>query len=113
MTAGDEEPVAKALEKLIGMRAYMRSKSFEGTVDETIPGKVGMTGAQIDEMYQLMAIANYEDRFVIPTTHREYAEDAYGLKGECGFSFGDGCGEPKRAVEWTGLFAKNASKQKV
>ena len=113
LTAGDEEPVARALEKLIAMRAYMRSKHYEGEADETLPGKVGMTGGQIDDMYRLMAIANYEDRFVIPTTHREYAEDAYGLRGECGFSFGDGCGEPKRAIEWTGLFAKSAAKEKA
>ena len=38
-----------------------------------------------------MAIANYEDRFVIPTTHREVTEDAYELRGQCGFTFGDGC----------------------
>ena len=38
-----------------------------------------------------MAIANYEDRFVIPTTHRETAEDAFELRGDCGFSFGNGC----------------------
>jgi nitrate reductase beta subunit len=38
-----------------------------------------------------MAIANYEDRFVIPTAHREVGEDAYRLKGSCGFSFGEGC----------------------
>ncbi|MEZ5895422.1 MAG: nitrate reductase subunit beta [Parvularculaceae bacterium] len=113
LTAGDEEPVARALEKLIAMRAYMRSKHYEGDADESLPGKVGMTGGQIDEMYQLMAIANYEDRFVIPTTHREYAEDAFDLRGECGFSFGDGCGEPKRAIEWTGLFAKSAAKEKA
>jgi len=34
-----------------------------------------------------MAIANYEDRFVIPTAHRELGEDAYDLRGSCGFSF--------------------------
>ena len=113
LTAGDEEPVAKALEKLIAMRAYMRSISYEGEEDKSIPGKVGMTAEQIGEMYQLMAIANYEDRFVIPTTHREYAENAYDLRNDCGFSFGEGCGEPKQAVEWTGLFAKNPSKEKV
>ncbi len=33
-----------------------------------------------------MAIANYEDRFVIPTAHREVGEDAYDLRGSCGFS---------------------------
>jgi nitrate reductase beta subunit len=44
-------------------------------------------------MYQVMAIANYEDRFVIPTTHREYAENAFDVRGGCGFSFGNGCSE--------------------
>ncbi len=42
-------------------------------------------------MYQIMAIANYEDRFVIPTAHRELGEDAYDLRGSCGFSFGNAC----------------------
>ena len=113
LTAGDEEPVAKALEKLIAMRAYMRGVHYENNIDPTLPGKVGMTADQIGEMYQLMAIANYEDRFVIPTSHREYAENAYDLKGGCGFSFGEGCGEPKNAPQWTGLFAKAASKEKA
>ncbi|MDI6839207.1 MAG: nitrate reductase subunit beta, partial [Rhizobiaceae bacterium] len=45
----------------------------------------------IEEMYHIMAIANYEDRFVIPTTHREVTEDAYDVRGSCGFSFGNGC----------------------
>ncbi len=73
------------------MRAYMRSKTIEGVIDEGIAQRVGLSGAQIEEMYHVMAIANYEDRFVIPTTHREVTEDAYELRGQCGFSFGDGC----------------------
>ena len=32
-------------------------------------------------MYHVMAIANYEDRFVIPTTHREYAENTFDVRG--------------------------------
>ena len=52
---------------------------------------MGLTAKQIEEMYHIMAIANYEDRFVIPTTHREVTEDAYELRGQCGFTFGDGC----------------------
>ena len=44
-------------------------------------------------MYRVMAIANYEDRFVIPTTHREYAENTFDLRGQCGFSFGNGCSD--------------------
>jgi hypothetical protein len=42
-------------------------------------------------MYKIMAIANYEDRFVIPTGHREETLDAFGESGGCGFSFGNGC----------------------
>ena len=30
---------------------------------------------------------------MIPTTHREYAEDAFELRGSCGFSFGNGCSD--------------------
>jgi nitrate reductase beta subunit len=29
---------------------------------------------------------------VIPTSHREVSENAYEIKGGCGFSFGNGCG---------------------
>ena len=51
-------------------------------------------------MHRYLAIANYEDRFVIPTSHKETAEDAYGIKGACGFSFGNGCdaGEPHSSL---------------
>ncbi len=49
-------------------------------------------------MYQVMAIANYEDRFVIPTTHREYAENAFDIRGGCGFSFGNGCSDGSSEV---------------
>jgi nitrate reductase beta subunit len=65
-----------------------------------------MTIEQVEEMYRYMAIANYEDRFVIPTTHREYAENAYDLRGGCGFSFGNGCSDGSTA---TSLFG-NAKK---
>jgi len=91
LTAGDEEPVALALERMLAMRGYMRAKTVDGRLDEHIAARVGLTGAAIEEMYQVMAIANYEDRFVIPTAHREWSEDAYDLRGSCGFSFGNGC----------------------
>ena len=47
----------------------------------------------VEDMYHVMAIANYEDRFVIPSAHREYAENAFDLRGGCGFSFGNGCSD--------------------
>lgn len=91
LTAGVEEPIAECLERMLAMRAYMRAKTVDGVVDESIATAVGLTGAQIEEMYHVMAIANYEDRFVIPTGHREDAEDMFDERGGCGFSFGNGC----------------------
>jgi len=101
LTAGDEEPIAQALERLLAMRAYMRAKTIDGIIDESIAQRVRLTGRHIEDMYQIMAIANYEDRFVIPTAHRELGEDAYQIRGSCGFSFGNGCSEGRTR---TGLF---------
>ena len=91
LTAGKEAPVVTALERMLAMRAYMRAKTIDRVIDEVVAEKVGLTGAMIEDMYQIMAIANYEDRFVIPTTHREISEDAYDVRGSCGFTFGNGC----------------------
>jgi nitrate reductase beta subunit len=108
LTAGKEEPVALGLERMLAMRAYMRAKTIDGVIDEGVAKRVGLTSLAIEDMYQTMAIANYEDRFVIPTTHREVDEDAYDLRGSCGFTFGNGCsggetpvnlfGSPKKAA---------------
>ena len=91
LTAGDEKPIAQALERMLAMRAYMRAKSVEGVTDEAIATRVGITGRMIEDMYRIMALADYEDRFVIPTTHREQVEEAYDLRGDCGFTDGNGC----------------------
>lgn len=91
LTAGDEEPVAAALERMLAMRAYMRARHVDGELRPDILRRAGLTGGQVEEMYRLLALANYEDRFVIPTTHREYAENAFDLRSSCGFSFGNGC----------------------
>jgi len=93
LTAGDEEPVAQGLERMLAMRAYMRAKTIDGEIKPDIAEKVGLNPALIEDMYRIMAIANYEDRFVIPSSHREYAENAYDLRGDCGFSFGNGCSD--------------------
>ncbi|PRD41868.1 nitrate reductase subunit beta [Phyllobacterium phragmitis] len=108
LTAGNEEPVALALERMLAMRAYMRAKSIDGRMDERIAEKVGLTGATIEDMYRIMAIANYEDRFVIPTAHREWSEDAFDLRSSCGFSFGNGC---SGGTSETNLFGTKQTKK--
>ncbi|MGB0439549.1 MAG: nitrate reductase subunit beta, partial [Paracoccaceae bacterium] len=92
LTAGDEPPVVTALERMLAMRSYMRSKTIDGVIDEAIAARVGMSGRMIEDMYKIMALADYEDRFVIPTTHREQVEGAYDLRSGCGFTDTNGCG---------------------
>ena len=75
------------------LRGDERAKNVDGTGSHTANEKVKMSVNEVEEMYRVMAIANYEDRFVIPTTHREYAENAFNVRGGCGFSFGNGCSE--------------------
>ncbi|UXM93917.1 nitrate reductase subunit beta [Bartonella sp. HY329] len=102
LTAGKEEPVISALERMLAMRAYMRAKTVDGVIDPSIPEKVGMDREMIEHMYHVMAIANYEDRFVVPTAHREVSEDAYEIRGSCGFSFGNGCSGSSSTAELFG-----------
>ncbi|HEB28620.1 MAG TPA: nitrate reductase subunit beta, partial [Porticoccus sp.] len=92
LTAGDEAPVKLALKRLLAMRAYKRSQIVDNEQDLQVLEEVGLTELQVEEMYRYLAIANYEDRFVIPTAHREEAmSEAFAERGGCGFSFGNGC----------------------
>ncbi|MEN9905272.1 MAG: nitrate reductase subunit beta, partial [Pseudomonadota bacterium] len=93
LTAGDTVPVARALERMLAMRAYQRGKHVDGVVNQSVLEQAQLSAAEVEEMYRVMAIANYEDRFVIPSSHREYAENAFDVRGGCGFSFGNGCSE--------------------
>ncbi len=113
LTAGKEEPVVLGLERMLAMRAYMRSLTVDGVVNAEVLERVGLTQLQVEEMYRYMAIANYEDRFVVPTSHREYASstfDAYGEQGGCGFSFGSGCSSGNSD---TNLFGGNSKPQRT
>ncbi|MBO6488978.1 MAG: hypothetical protein HVK34_05010, partial [Pelagibacteraceae bacterium] len=98
LTAGKEEPVVNALKRMIAMREYMREKKVKGINNPELLKQVGLDEATLTDMYRIMALANYEDRFVIPTNHREYSGDtpfdneiAFNTRSSCGFSFGNGC----------------------
>jgi nitrate reductase beta subunit len=102
LTAGDTAPVVRALERMLAMRVYQREKHVEGRVNTAALQQVGMTQLEVEDMYHVMAIANYEDRFVIPSTHREYAENTFDIRGGCGFSFGSGCSDGESKVSLFG-----------
>ncbi len=65
LSAGDTGPVLRALKRMMAMRHYMRSQTVEGVTDTRAIDEVGLSVARVEEMYRYLAIANYEDRFVI------------------------------------------------
>jgi nitrate reductase / nitrite oxidoreductase, beta subunit len=71
LTAGDEEPIRFVLKRLTVMRAYMRALTVEERVDEALAESVGMTPQDVEDMYRLLAIAQYDERYVVPPAHRE------------------------------------------
>jgi nitrate reductase beta subunit len=69
-TAGDRAPVRACLDKLAAMRSHMRAVNLgerAAGADSPAADAVGMRGEEIEEMYRLLAVAKYEDRYVIPT----------------------------------------------
>jgi nitrate reductase beta subunit len=90
LTAGKEAPIVSALNRMIAMRSYQRSVHVEGVADTRPLDAAGITEDQAKEMYRYLAIANYEDRYVIPTGHEEERlDDAHGFQGQNGFTFGN------------------------
>ena len=55
-----------------------------GIVPVAVPCK-----EQAAEMYHLLAIARYEDRFVVPTSGRENRDDVWAMKGSEGLAQGE------------------------
>lgn len=92
LAAGDVDVVRDVLHRLAAMRAYMRKREVLGTVDESLPAAVGMRGADLEELYRLLAIAKYHDRYVIPQAHTEIAARLTEQQGACGLDFAGGPG---------------------
>ncbi|KQS99355.1 nitrate reductase subunit beta [Cellulomonas sp. Leaf395] len=91
-TAGDTAPVTGVLKKLAAMRSYMRDISMGRDADPTIPAAVGMTEQDMLDMYRLLAIAKYDERYVIPSAHAEAAHDLEELATECSLDYEGGPG---------------------
>ena len=73
LAAGDDGVIRGVLRKLTAMRVHMRAREFTGGADPGVAAAVGMSTADIEEMYRLLALAPYADRYVIPPAHREVA----------------------------------------
>lgn len=115
LAAGDEKPVRSALGKLMAMRSFMRSQriatnqanseggtkpgSFDdfaadswnfrelpvSDAEEGLLKAAGISAEDARAMYRLLALARFDERFVIPTARRERGNDVDRLKGDVGY----------------------------
>lgn len=115
LAAGDERPVRAALNKLMVMRQFMRSqrileneKNQEGGTkpgsfsnfaadswnfrdvpvsadDASKLAAAGLTADEARAMYRLLALARYDERFVVPGARRERGDNVEKMKGDAGF----------------------------
>jgi nitrate reductase beta subunit len=76
----------------------MRDINLGREPDLSIPDAVGMTPEDIEDMHRLLAIAKYDERYVIPTAHSEdrdplqMAHSLEELATECSLDFDGGPG---------------------
>lgn len=92
-TAGNKEVVKGGLDRMLALRVYMREKNIKGKISQELLDlleKVGLDEEKVEGMHKYMAIANYEDRFVIPTSHKEMnVDNVHEYQGSLGFSPGN------------------------
>ncbi len=101
LAAGDDEVVRRVLKQLAAMRRFMRQRSLGEDPDAELAASVGMGVGDMEDMYRLLAIAKYSERFVIPSAHAEIAGALSAQQGSCGLDFAGGpggCGANGRAT---------------
>jgi nitrate reductase beta subunit len=90
-TAGDTRVVDGVLRKLAAMRAHMRAQQLGDLPDQELLDSVGASAEDIEDLYQLLAIAKYEDRYVVPRVH---AEDSGALMAQhCALDYPGGAAD--------------------
>jgi nitrate reductase beta subunit len=92
LSAGDSEVIRGVLRRLAAMRGYMRKREVLGEHDTTMAEAVGMSVDDVEDMYRLLAIGKYDERYVIPKAHAELGERLMQQQGTCGLDFEGGPG---------------------
>ncbi|MFO1464405.1 MAG: nitrate reductase subunit beta [bacterium] len=93
-TAGNEGQVREVLKKMMAVRFYRRQVTVGDLAPESVERALKETGTSeraAEEIYRLTSLANFEERFVIPPSHREEAiaalDTEFEKKGDAGFGF--------------------------
>jgi nitrate reductase beta subunit len=72
-TAGRVAPVRDSLRRLAVVRSVMRAHQLGLRLPEESAVAAGLERADIEDLFRLLAIARYEDRYVVPPAHAEEA----------------------------------------
>ena len=91
-TAGDVARVTGVLRRLAAMRSYMRELNLGRPADESIAAAVGMTGQDVQDMHRLLAVAKYDERYVIPLARAEQGPGQEELDTGCSLDYEEGPG---------------------
>jgi nitrate reductase beta subunit len=101
-TAGNESHVYETYQKLYAVRMYKRAEQvgdIDSAVVESMLAETGLTAEMCEEIFRLTSLPTFDERFVIPPMHREYAIEMMGdphtFKAETGVGVR---GKPERGA---------------
>ena len=95
LSAGNESVVLESLKKQMAVRMFTRQMRIGDVGEARVKSaltEVGLTEADAREIYKLVALVQYKERFVIPEVHRETKTTVdprtmYEKRGHIGFGF--------------------------
>jgi nitrate reductase beta subunit len=73
LAAGKAEHVQESLQRLAAMRTYKRDEQLTGKRDRALARSAGLSEDELDHLYRLLALAAYDERYVVPKARREDA----------------------------------------
>ncbi|HMR57743.1 MAG TPA: hypothetical protein PKC10_10500, partial [Cyclobacteriaceae bacterium] len=92
-SAGDENKVKHILKKLLAVRIHRRNVTV-GDMDKAKVDQVmkdtNLTSEEAEAIYYLTSLAKFDDRFVIPASHREQSMEMLEFTGDTKGSVGFG-----------------------
>jgi len=72
LSAGDLAPVDESMRRLLAMRVMMRRRRI-GQAGGRAGAEGGLSHADADRLFRLLALAPYDERYVVPRSRREQA----------------------------------------
>ena len=94
--AGNEDHIREAYKKLLAVRLFKRAEQVGDLDKDAINDQLndaGLTPEDCEQIFRLTSLPTFDERFVVPPMHREYAielmDDPYAYKAETGVGYLD------------------------